>query len=192
MQLQARDLTMLYIFEVLESNYFKFGWTERHNAYDRIQNGFWTNIHPEELCYKGDPERPEKLAPSNLNIILLFEGGSNLESVIKSLFFPECGEFWRKEELINMVDMLLLMTEQVSLPTRPRFQNTVNLEKLACCTGHWHVCFKCGQKFKRFDKLMQHKRDKHEAARFKCICGKDFPRKGNLDRHVLNSCKKRA
>ena len=91
-----------------------------------------------------------------------------------------------------MVDMLLLMTEQESLPTRPRFQNTVNLEKLACCTGHWHVCFKCGHKFKRFDKLMQHKRDKHEAARFKCICGKDFHRKGNSDRHVLNSCKKRA
>ena len=110
----------------------------------------------------------------------------------QSSCWTSTSEFWRKEELINMVDMLLLMTEQVSLPTRPRFQNTINLEKLACCTGHWHACFKCGQKFKRFDKLMQHKRDKHEAARFKCICGKDFPRKGNLDRHVLNSCKKRA
>ena len=131
MQLQARDLIMLYIFEGLRSNYFKFGWTERHNAYDRIQNGFFTNIHPEELCQKGNPERPEKLAPSNLNLIFLFEGDSKLESVIKSLFPPDCGEFWRKEDLINMVDMLLLMTEQVSLPTRPRFQNTVNLEKLA-------------------------------------------------------------
>ena len=106
---------MLYIFEVLESNYFKFGRTERHNAYDRIQNGFWTNIHPEELCQKGDPERPEKLAPSNLNLIFLFTANSKLENVMKSLFPPECGEFWRKEELINMVDMLLLMTEQVSL-----------------------------------------------------------------------------
>ena len=116
---------MLYIFEVLESNYFKFGWTERHNIYERVQNGFWTNIHPEELCQKGDPERLEKLAPSNLNLMFLFEGDSELESVIKSLFPAECVEFWRKEDLIKMVDMLRLMTEQVSLPTRTRLQNTV-------------------------------------------------------------------
>ena len=113
---------MLYIFEVLESNYFKFGWTERQNAYDRIQNGFFTNIHPEELCQKGDPENSrEKLSPNNLHLTFLFEGDSKLESVIKSLYPPECGEFWRKEGLNAMVEMLLLMTEQVSLPTRPRF-----------------------------------------------------------------------
>ena len=89
---------MLYIFEVLESNYFKFGWTERPNAYDRIQNGFWTNIHPEELCQKGDPENNrEKLSPNNLHLIFLFEGDSKLESVITSLFPLERGEVWRKE-----------------------------------------------------------------------------------------------
>ena len=100
MQFQARDLIMLYIFDVLESNYFKFGWTERPNAHDRIQNGFWTNIHPEALCQKGDPENnPEKFAPSNLNLTFLFQGDMKLESVIKSLFPPECGEFWKKEDL---------------------------------------------------------------------------------------------
>ena len=135
---------MLYVFEVLESNYFKFGWTERPNACDRIQSGFWTNVHPEELCQKGDPENPAKLAPSNLNLMFLFEGDSKLESVIKSLFPAEPAEFWRKEDLIKMIDMLRLMTEEVSLPARPRFQNTDNLEKLACCTSVWHVCFKCG------------------------------------------------
>ena len=183
---------MLYIFEVLESNYYKFGWTERPNAHARLQNGFWTNVHPEELCQKGDPENnPEQLGPHNLNLIFFFEGDSKLESVIQNLFPAYCGEFWRNKDLINMVDMLRLMTTEVSIPARPRFHSTENMEKLACCTGNWHVCFTCGQKFKRFDKLMQHKRDKHMAARFKCVCNEAFPRKGNLNRHILK-CKKRA
>ena len=76
---------MLYMFEVFESTYFTFGWTERPNAHDRIQNGFWTNVHPEELCQKGDPENnPEQLGPRNLNLIFLFEGDSKLESVIEN------------------------------------------------------------------------------------------------------------
>ena len=91
-QLQARDLIMLYVFDVVNSHYFKFGWTERSNPYDRINNGFWTNIHPDELCQKGNPENPEKLSPENLNLIFLFEGDKKLETVVKSLFPPECGE----------------------------------------------------------------------------------------------------
>ena len=79
---------MLYVFEVLESSYFKFGWTERQNPYDRINNGCWTNLHPDELCQKGNPENPEKLGPENLNLIFLFEGNKELETVVKSLFPP--------------------------------------------------------------------------------------------------------
>jgi len=146
---------MLYIFKVVDLPFFKFGFTDQTNPWNRIQKEFWTNIHPEALCQKGDPENnPEKLGPHNLNLIFLFERDNNLESVIKSLSPAYCEEFWRNKDLINMVDMLRLMTEQVALPTRPSFQNTENIEKLACCTGQWHVCFKCGQKFKRFDKLM--------------------------------------
>ena len=94
---------MLYVFEIRESPFFKFGWTERHNPYDRIRNGFWTNLHPDDLCQKGNPENAEKLGPENLNLIFLFEGDKKLETVIKSLFPPECGEFWRKEDLGNNV-----------------------------------------------------------------------------------------
>ena len=37
--------------------------------------------------------------------------------------------------------------------------------------------------------LLRTGRDVHESPRFRCVCGLSFPRKGNLDRHVLKSCK---
>ena len=131
---------MLYVFEVLESSYFKLGWTERHNPYDRINNGCWTNLHPDEWCQKGNLETPEKLGPENLNLIFLFEGDKELETVIKSLFPAECGEFWRKEDLGRMIGMLIQMAAMVSIPPRPKFYKN-NVEKMACCTGTWIVCY---------------------------------------------------
>ena len=179
---------MLYVYAVLESSYFKFGWTERHNPYDRINNGFWTNLHPDALCQKGNPENPEKLGPENLNLIFLFEGDNKLETVIKSLFPPDCGEFWRNEVLGRMIDMVKQMAVMVPIPPRPEFYKN-NVEKMACCTGTWILCNTCDMRFKKYDKFLQHKRDVHESAKFSCVCGKKFPRKGNLDRHVVKSCK---
>ena len=76
---------MLYFFKVLDSPYFKFGWTEQANPWNRIQTGFWTNLHPKQLC--------QKLGPENLELIYLFHGGKDFEGVIKSLFPPVCANF---------------------------------------------------------------------------------------------------
>ena len=172
---------MLYFFKVLHSPFFKFGWTERTNPWRRIESGFWSNIHPNELC--------QKLGPENLDLIFLFEGDRILESVMQSVFEPVYGEFWNDEILNDMVHMLRLMAEEIPIPSRPDFHVNENIEKLPSCTGIWHKCYSCGKKFKRYCKLLQHKRDVHESAKYKCVCGKIFARKSNLDRHVLKSDK---
>ena len=173
---------MLYFFKVKDSPFFKFGWTGQANPWDRIRTGFWTNVHPPELC--------GKLNPENMELIGVYEGDEKLERAMQSIFPPHCGEFWKDEDLEDMVYMLKLIAEEIPIPPRPRFYETDHVEKLACCTGIWHACWTCGKRFSRFCKLLQHKRDVHESARFRCVCGKEFPRKGNLARHVLKSCKK--
>ena len=174
---------MLYIFKVVDLPWVKFGWTEQTNAWSRIQNGFWTNLHPPELC--------NRLGQDDLELLFVFEGGEKLERVIQSLFHPVLGEFWRDEDLDNMVQMLKLMTEEVSLPPRPSFLQGTG-EKLACCTGVWHECYTCHMMFKRECKLWQHKRDVHAPSTFECpLCRTKFSRKGNLDRH-LKTCRGRS
>ena len=108
---------------------------------------------------------------------------------MQSIFPPAHGEFWKDEDLDDMIQMLKLMAEEIPVPSRPCFVHTDHVEKLACCTGVFHTCYTCGKTFGRFCKLLQHKRDVHESANFKCVCGKFFPRKGNLDRHVMKSDK---
>ena len=98
--------------------------------------------------------------------------------------------FRKKDDLEKIIQMLHLMTSELEIPTRPDFEET-DLDKLACCSGEWHECWVCNRNFKRFCKLLQHKRDVHESPRFRCVCGLAFPRKGHLDRHVLKSCKGR-
>ena len=171
---------MLYIFKVV--GFFKFGYTNQINPWNRMQTGFWTNVHLKELCGKLDPE--------NFELIHLFEGDEKLERAMQSIFPSHCGEFWKADDLDDFVWMQKLIADQIPLPPRPCFIQT-DVEKLPCCTEVWHVCWTCGMQFKRFCKLLQHKRDVHESDRYKCLCGKEFPRKGNLDRHVLKSCKKR-
>ena len=172
---------MLYFFKVLDSPYFKFGWTEQTNPWDRIRTGFWTNLHPKQLC--------QKLSPENLELIYLFHGGKDFEGVMKSLFPPLCGEFWEQGDLESMLTLLRQTCEELPIPARPQFHPCNDIAKRACCTGILLRCFTCGQGFAKFDKLLQHKRDRHEAPRFSCVCGKKFPRKGALDRHVQKSCK---
>ena len=101
---------------------------------------------------------------------------------------------WRvleTDDLEKIIEMIRLMTPELAIPSRPDFGKT-EVEKLACCSGEWHECLICKKGFKRFCKLMQHKRDVHESGRFRCVCGKEFPGKRNWNRHVQKSCKRRA
>ena len=172
---------MLYFFKVLDSPWVKFGWTEQADPWNRIQTGFWSNVHPKEIC--------NRLGPENLELLCLFEGGKQVEGVLQSLFPPFCGEFWKEEDFESMVQMLKLMCEELPIPARPQFHPCNDIAKRSCCTGILLRCFTCGQGFAKFDKLLQHKRDRHEAPRFSCVCGKKFSRKDRLDRHVRKSCK---
>ena len=172
---------MLYIFECLGKDWIKIGFTSQHDPWIRITNGFWTNIHPPDLC--------GLLAPENLNLIFLFDGDRQMESVFKSLFPPDCGEFWHKNRLEEIVSMLRLMTEERSIPPRPVLVETG--EKLPCCGGTTHKCYTCGRIFKREHKLWQHKREVHEKrTRVTCSCG-DVVLGRHLNRH-LNSKRHKA
>ena len=102
---------MLYFFKVLDSPYFKFGWTEQANPWNRIQTGFWTNLHPKQLC--------QKLGPENLELIYLFRGGKDFEIVMKSLFPPLEGEFWEQVDLGGMLTLLRQTCEELPIPARP-------------------------------------------------------------------------
>ena len=57
---------MIYIFELVGTNYIKLGYTRNENVYYRIQYGFWTNKHPPELC--------GKLSPVNLKLNCVLRG----------------------------------------------------------------------------------------------------------------------
>ena len=77
---------MIYIFELIGTNFIKLGYTKHGNVYYRIQYGFWTNKHPPELC--------GKLGSENLKLLFVYEGDSKTENYIKKKFPPVCGEFY--------------------------------------------------------------------------------------------------
>ena len=94
---------MLYIFKVVDLSWFKFGFTDQKNPWNRIQTGFWTNVHPMELC--------GKLGAEQFQLIHLFEGDEKLERAIQSIFPPYVGKCWNDEDLNDFVWMLKLITE---------------------------------------------------------------------------------
>ena len=169
---------MLYIFEVIGSDFIKFGYTRNQNVYYRIQSGFWTNIHPEELC--------GKLAPENLKLHSVFVGDMCLESRIKSTIKPSCGEFYKREFLNILTNILKFLTTEGPIFHRPTDNFFVmNFEKLPCCSGISFSCNICGKNFKREHKLYEHKREVHaKKNRITCGCG-EIVIKRNLKRHEL-------
>ena len=156
-------VVMLYVFKVTGTAFFKLGWSEQGNPWDRIRNGFWTNSHPPELC--------QKLNPENLELIFLFEGDRRLELCMQSIFPPAHGEFWKDEDLDDMIQMLKLIAEEIPIPPRPCFPYTEHAEKLSCCTGILHTCFTCGMQISRLCKLSHHKEAVHEAPKYRCASG---------------------
>ncbi len=166
---------MLYIFELLGTDYIKFGYTGQWNPWMRIGNGFWTNCHPTELC--------NKLGPDNLNLLYLFEGDRKVEAVMQSLFPPFEYEFWKRSQLNDMLGMLRMMTEELPIPTRPQVLD-VSVERLPCCDGgREHPCTVCGKVFRRDHLMIEHRNDVHMGRRWRCACGAEVTRR-NLARQL--------
>jgi len=107
--------SMLYVFDVLRASggtdWIKIGFTSQSNPWIGISNGFWTNVHPPELC--------GCLSPDNLDLIFLFEADRAVEAVVRSLFPPDHGEFWHKGRQDEIVNMIKLMCHELPIPSRP-------------------------------------------------------------------------
>ena len=174
---------MLYVFDVRASRgWIKIGFTSQSNPWIRISNGFWTNVHPPELC--------GCLSPDNLDLIFLFEGDRAVEAVVHSLFPPDHGEFWHKGRQDEIVNMIKLMCHEIPIPHRPALLD-LSGERLPCCGGEMHACRVCGKNFKRIHTLLEHQRDVHQRRRIRCACGADVTKR-NINQHKQSKRQKKA
>ena len=106
---------MIYIFEIVETNYFKLGFTKTENVYYRIKNnGFYTNKHPIEIC--------NKLGHVHLKLLFVYQGDINIETHIKKKFPPLCGEFYNtinldliKGELDKLQKKVIFLIDQMMI-----------------------------------------------------------------------------
>ena len=176
---------MIYIFEVLGTDWIKLGYTANNNVYDRIKiNGFYTNKHPVEVC--------NKLGAKNLELLFVFQGEEYFEKTIKILYPSNVGEFYPKYMCNIFVNILKYLTEQAPQNPRPHdsfFEQPK--EFLPCCGGQVFKCSICGKEFKREHKLYEHKREVHQKRnRVICDCGKEILQR-NLKRHKQDSCSSR-
>ena len=145
---------MIYIFEIIETNYFKLGFTKTENVYYRIKNnGFYTNKHPTEIC--------NKLGHIHLKLLFVYQGDISIENYIKKKFPPICGEFYNNSNLDLINAELAKITEPGYIFDKPNddFFETVNFEKLPCCGGHELKCNLCDPPmcFPRLIKYQTHK-----------------------------------
>ena len=172
---------MIYIFEIVGTNYIKLGYTKNQNVYYRIQNGFWTNKHPIELC--------GKLSPVNLKLYCVFEGDLYIESIMKIMYPPYYGEFYKKEYLKILTNLIGYLTIKGPVFQRPNDDFfALTFEKLLCCGGKTYICNICDREFQREHKLYEHKREVHEKKnRIVCECGKEMVFR-NLKRHKTTNC----
>ena len=172
---------MLYLFSHSTLPWVKFGFT-RGDAWRRLP--FWTNRHPRQLC--------GRLGAEHFTLLRCWVGDLQVEAVIKELFPDRCFEFWPERYAADIVAMLDLMAEGVSVPPRPPPQPET-MERLPDCDcgGTSFVCRECGRSFPRSIKLWQHIEDVHRGVRVKCACGKQVISR-NLKRHQLSEGCKRA
>ena len=149
---------MLYVFSVgSTAEWYKIGITTQTDIWGRVQDGFWSNKHPPELCNKLDFE--------GLTLVALFGGSKPEEALLKSLFPPDCGEFWRGARIEEILAMLRLKLKEHSLPEKPTEPHGLCRERLACCGGRSWSCFECGKSFSRSHHVMRHVRNVHRKQR---------------------------
>jgi len=99
----------IYIFDF--GPYIKLGWTSP-GPYERLAAGFWHVKHPRVLCKRLD----------QCELLHLWEGSLKLERAIHELLLPDCGEFYRKERLPEIVSFLKNVLEPLVLPRDPGIQ----------------------------------------------------------------------
>ena len=172
---------MLYLFSHSTLPWVKFDYT-RGEAWRRLP--FWTNRHPRQLC--------GQLGSENFTLLRTWVGDMQTEALIKELFPDRCFEFWAVRYAADIVALVDLLQEAVSVPPRPPPQPET-MERLADCDcgGTSHVCRECGKSFPRSIKLWRHISDVHRQTRARCLCGEVVvPR--NLKRHQDSERCKRA
>jgi len=172
---------MLYLFSHSTLPWVKFGYT-RGDAWSRLP--FWSNRHPRQLC--------GSLGAEHFTLLRCWAGELQTEALIKDLFPDRSFEFWPARYAADIVALVDLLQEAVSVPPRPPPQPETMERRADCdCGGTSHVCRECGRSFPRSIKLWQHIEDVHRATRARCLCGEQvIPR--NLKRHQDSERCKRA
>lgn len=167
---------MLYVFQISSTGFVKMGHT-LDDPWRRAATGFWSNIHPTELCHK--------LGWENLQLLALYDGSEAIEQAIKDAIPPTRGEFWPLGLLPALQRELGSRCSSLPLPPKPSQPPTVDrdVEKLSCCSGIIYTCSDCGHTFKRSHHLDQHHRAVHMKIKVPCtVCGMKVIKR-NLKRH---------
>ena len=115
-----------------------------------------------------------------------------VEGLIKELFPGRCFEFWLARYADDIVAMLDLMAEGVSVPPRAPLQpESMERPSENDCGGTSFVYWECSKAFPRSIKLWQHIEDVHRRTRALWACGEQVIPK-NLKRHQSSESCKRA
>ena len=136
---QAKQ-AMLYIFEVLGTEYLKMGYTAIC-PWRRISWGFWELKHPRVCC--------GSLGWDDLQLLVLTYGRVEDEKYVPKQVPPECGEFWHRKDIEALCSAMesLVYTKYVHgdnewklpLPPRPDApppgKRSHPFQKSPCCHG---------------------------------------------------------
>ena len=179
---------VLYIFEVSGTQFIKMGFTNGC-PWNRICDGFWKQVHPEQCC--------GKLGWDDLQLIHMSPGTLENEAWVKGANPPEKGEFWHRDQLPAMLRVMAWLAmdfhgcteENWTLPLPPRPERPAprhGEEKLECCGGELLPCYGCGKLFKLWIRLQTHKREScpvSAEAKAACrFCGQSVMKR-HMKRH---------
>ena len=181
---------MLYIFSIEGTDFVKAGFTSGC-PWDRVRDGFWRLVHPEECC--------GKLGWENITLLALSPGTMGDEALMKECKPPVIGEFWRRQDL----DVLILFFKvqaigehgcgnenwEFPLPEKPAVPALGRgIEKRPCCGGDTVVCYACQRSFTLWVHLATHMRESCPARRETGLAKVEC---SNCNKHVIHRNLKR-
>ena len=114
---------VVYVFE-FPGNWFKMGYHWRC-PYERLDRGFWWNLHPDDLCGRLDDTR----------LLYLFKGDQATEKALHSALKADIGEFYAPGRLAEVVGLLKLTLDPLPLPPPRPPVRTQPVVKRVCCGG---------------------------------------------------------